>query len=256
MVRRPFRSSFAPAGGYRLRVIFAVAGVAMAAGALTHGARAQSHRIGNFSGAFGDYYVGVLYRAGKYAEATSLAKGLLDYGGARKTAGCVSLVRQAVLVARLRVRNGTPGPAGALAVQVRAMRRWVHGDSALVAFVPKAARVMGWTSADLAEVQPVSIVASGPGGAELAVVHAVIPVTVILSSEVRPAAPIAVPVAVAAVVTPVETVKSGGLARPAALGAGGSFKKVRGPSLAPAPVAAKGNSAGKLDEWMERAFTN
>lgn len=231
---------------------FAFAGYVVAVGPTTQSARVQSHQIGNYSGAFSDYYAGVLYRAGKYAQAAALAQGLLDYGGAGKPAASADLVRQASLVKRLGVHQGKHGSPVVLAIQVQAMRRWVRGEAQFVAFVPKAARVMGWTSEDLIEVTPQSIVASGPGGSELAVVPTLMPATVISSSEVRTAAAAAEPVAAVAVVMPSEKLKPGALTRPAALGAGGALKRVREHAAA----SGKGSGSGRLDEWMERAFTN
>lgn len=258
---RPLPRSFRPASiGNRLRGIGAIAGVVIVLAALTPGARAQSQKIGNYSGAFGDYYVGVLYRAGKYAQATALARGLLDDNAAAKTMACAAFVRQADFVTRIAERRGlvaTPKAVGsqarvALAVQVKAMRRWVRGEQPVVGFLPMAARVMGWTSTQLDEAVPVSIVASGPGDARIAVLESVMPPDVISSSDYRPVEPSVAPVA-AAVVTPPEKVKAAVFGRPLALGAGADVKKARG-------SAAKGSApvtgGGKLDDWMERAFTN
>jgi len=258
---RPLPRSFRPVAiGHRQRSIVTVAGVVIVLAALTSGARAQSYKIGNYSGGFGDYYVGVLYRAGKYAEATALARGLLDDNAAAKTTACAALVRQADVVTRLAERRGlvaTPEALSvqarvALAVQVHAMRRWVRGEQPVIAMMPMSARVMGWTSTQLDEAVPVSIVAAGPGDAGIAVVETAMPLNVISSIDYRSSEPSVLP-AVVGVVTPAEKGNAGGFGRPSALGAGGAAKKSREP-VAKAP--ASGSASGNLDDWRERAFTN
>ena len=138
---------------------------------------AVAERAPHFSGGFGDYYVGVLYRAGRYLDATALAKNLLDADWTRRELACVNTVLRANLVVQIHRRMGRKHPdpgvlrsgvlgAIVLGARVSALRQWVRGPEAApspmqleTAGIPPtiASRVMGWHRVRLAATDPVPL---------------------------------------------------------------------------------------------------
>ena len=136
-------------------------------------ALAAPERASYVNAGFADYYVGVLYRGGKYLDAAVLAKNLLDGDWITKEADCVAAMTRAYLVMQIAHRLGRVEPiAGLMGAQVQALRHWVRGaDPVLPALAgstvaetvvaiseaePKT-RVMGWTKENLGFADPLPL---------------------------------------------------------------------------------------------------
>ena len=172
VVRLPHSSSalFAAKSRRRLAGVFVCALASFAV--LKTCAVAASGRTPNFSGGFGDYYVGVLYRGGNYLDATALAQGLLDSKWTIKEAECVRSINRAYLLVQIYRRLGRDQPAlGLLGAQVQALRHWVRGPEAVpgpvqataAAVQPVASartRVLGWHMINLEASRPVPLAAT------------------------------------------------------------------------------------------------
>ena len=225
-------------------------GTIFAASVLTSASatRVDAHGFAVFCGGFGDYYVSVLYRAGKYAQAATLATSLVDYGVSRKGVRVLAGVRDAGRIAMILERIGRPEAAPLLATQVRALRRWARGEVEAVASSARPPRVMGWTSVELPASAPLVVssaapvsVPSDPG---VPMVYAVAVRDVLDSVDGKPVteaarppeAAIAPPVVVAKPARPRIAVK-----KPKSLPASASTGVAKAPS-------------GQIEGWVENAF--
>ncbi len=222
---------------------------------------AVAERAPHFSGRFGDYYVGVLYRAGRYLDATALAKNLLDANWTRRELACVNTVLRADLVAQIHRRMGRKHPdpgvlgAGVLGAHVSALRQWVRGPEAApspmqleTAGIPPtiASRVMGWHRAGLAATDPVPLRATPATEYPARITIPVVRETT-LNQVVQPAKSYEPPRLKPADVAPAEP-------EPAP-------EPVRKPKAAPRTATSSQSKkpappTQHLEPWMERVFVN
>ena len=215
---------------------------------------AQSNRMAQLSGGFGNYYVGVLYRGGKYLDATALAKGLLDGHWITKEAACVRLMYRANLVAQIYRRLGRERTGFMLlAVRVQAVRYWVRGSDIVRASSKVArvaanhrTRVLGWQKTLLQATTP-------------------LPLNAALAPEIIPARTI-VPIVREAVFKNSEAAKS---YNPPVVKTIATAPAIQEPTHKPVARKAKSitraataaasrspASAQRLESWMEKAFVN
>ncbi|MEQ1695934.1 MAG: hypothetical protein ABL901_08850 [Hyphomicrobiaceae bacterium] len=216
-------------------------------------ARADSSRPPHFSGAFADYYVGVLYRDGKYRGAASLAKGLIDGGWISKEAACVSSVTRAYLVVQIARRLGRGQPAiSALGAQVQAMRHWVRGsdpsrsaagDVAAIASLDAKTRVLGWHKMALEPAGPIQLEAT-PAREQAALMAVPVLAATVLGHAVQPSKtyeqPPPKPVAVLREPEPVAR----------------KSRKPKSAREASGPGAKAATPNPQSEPWMEKVFVN
>lgn len=216
-----------------------------------------------FSSGFGNYYVGVLYRNGKYLDAAALAKTLLDGDWISKETACAGGINQAYLVVQIYRRLGRDEAAVALlGVKVRALRNWVRGpdlervpaEAATAAVrqeTESKTRVMGWQKTNLGPTVPVPLEATPATviSARIAAPvlrEAIVNYTVQSAKTFTPPAPPASspPVGKRAKVDPEPAPKP-------------IIRKIRPPAqTATASDSKPVAPAQRMEEWMERAFIN
>lgn len=244
--------------GRRKRILLASALLACAAvppASQAQTATGQTTRLISFSGAFGDHVARVLYRSGRYGQAVTLVTNLLDAGLSRQSGERSLTVRRANAVSAMLKRAGNIAAAPlTYAVQVKAIRYWMRGDEPAIAFVSRGARVMGWATTGLAEVQPLPLAAALPGGAGIPVVRTASPVLVVASHEPKPAPHVAPATEPPPPAAEPPKPKSGLVARPAALGAGPGVKKVRRAPQGASVDEPKAHAAH--DDWTSRVFAH